>query len=297
MTRRTFLAASAAPLAAAPDSHGFVKSITSTIFPKGMAHADKFRAVKNAGFDGIEMRLGDEIPMDTPEADLRRMGEQAREAGVTIASLWVSGPISANPLNSPDPAVRAKGVETIKKAVDMAKAVGCGALLIVPGRLGTGARFEVGYEDSWKRITESLKQAIPYAARQKILLTPENVGNKFLVSPLEMRAFIDQFHSPWLQSHFDCGNVMPFGYPQDWILTLGSRIKRLHIKDYKLPQRGSQGRMVDLLEGDVNWKDVMADLVKVGYKGTISPEYGYDPNDPDRIRKISSALDKILAMA
>jgi len=97
----------------------------------------------------------------------------------------------------------------------------------------------------------------------------------------------DQFQSPWLQTHFDIGNVMQYGYPQDWILTLGARIKRVHVKDYKLSARAEQGRFVDLLEGDVNWKEVMAALVKVGYHGFLSPEISHDPKDPEQLKKVS----------
>ena len=142
-----------------------------------------------------------------------------------------------------------------------------------------------------------LKKVIPAAQAARVLLTPENVWNKFLLSPLEMRAFVDQFQSPWLQTHFDIGNVMQYGYPQDWILTLGSRIRRIHVKDYKLSTRAEQGHFVDLLQGDVDWKQVMAALVKTGYRGFLSPEIDHDPNDPDKPRKVSEALDKILAMA
>ena len=110
--------------------------------------------------------------------------------------------------------------------------------------------MQVGYEDTWQRVTASFRAAVPHAAACKVIITPENVWNKFLVSPLEMRAFVDQFQSPWLQTHFDIGNVMQFGYPQDWILTLGPRIRRVHAKDYKLSARAEQGRFVDLLEGD-----------------------------------------------
>jgi len=108
---------------------------------------------------------------------------------------------------------------------------------------------------------------------------------------------VDQFDSRWLKSYFDVGNVVLYGYPQDWILTLGSRIKRIHMKDYKLSTRGEQGRFVGLLEGDVDWKEVMAALVKVGYHGSLSPEISYDAKEPDQLKKVSLALDKILAMA
>src|SRR5437660_1640165 len=118
------------------------------------------------------------------------------------------------------------------------------------------------------------------------ILTPENVWNKFLLSPLEMRSFVDQFRSPWLQTHFDIGNVMQYGYPQDWILTLGSRIKRILVKDYKLSSRASQGGFVGLLEGDVDWKAVMEALVKVDDRGYLSADIGRDKSDPDQLQKV-----------
>jgi hexulose-6-phosphate isomerase len=118
-----------------------------------------------------------------------------------------------------------------------------------------------------------------------------------LVSPLDMRRFIDQFESPWVRAHFDVGNVTQFGYPQDWIRTLGPRIARVHLKDYKLAAGGVQGKFVPLLEGDVQWKEVMANLVKAGYRGCCSVELGPDPKDPDLLMKTSRAVDRILALA
>jgi hexulose-6-phosphate isomerase len=90
---------------------------------------------------------------------------------------------------------------------------------------------------------------------------------------------------------------MQYGYPEDWILTLGSRIKRIHFKDFKLGGRGEPARFTDLLQGDVNWKAVMAALVKIGYNGFISPEIGRNASQPDQLKQVSEALDKILAMA
>ena len=188
--------------------------------------------------------------------------------------MWVSRPLSDHPINSPDPAVRAKGVAALEKCIELAHYAGCGALLIYSARLGSGAKLEVGSQDTWDRVTEAFRKAIPAAERAKVILTPENVWNKFLLSPLEMRSFVDQFHSPWLQTHFDIGNVMQYGYPQDWILTLGSRIKRIHVKDYKLSNRGEQGHFAPRRRCGL--KAVMAALAKVDYHGTLSPEIGHD---------------------
>ena len=296
MKRREFLAAAAAPVFAAGRPQ-FTKSICSVIFPPHTPLPECFRRAKDAGFDAIEIRMSDEVSLDSTADQMKQLADDARKAGVAIASMWVSRPLSDHPINSPDPAVRAQGVAALEKCIELAHHAGCGALLIYSARLGSGAKLEVGSQDTWDRVSDAFRKVIPAAERAKVILTPENVWNKFLLSPLEMRAFVDQFHSPWLQTHFDIGNVMQYGYPQDWILTLGPRIKRIHVKDYKLSSRAEQGHFAPLLEGDVDWKAVMAALVKVDYHGTLSPEIGYDASQPDQLKKVSQALDKILAMA
>ena len=303
MTRRDLIRATSAASAAAvipaarAASPRFVKGICSIIFPKDMPRAEAFEQAKKAGFDAVEISIGYDLELDSSTEDLKRMRDAAHNAGITIATMWASAPFQKYPLNSDDAAVREQGVAALRRSIAIATELGCEALLLYPVRLGSGARFQYGYEVTWQRLTAELKKALPDAERAKVYLDPENVWNKFLLSPLEMRAFVDQFHSPWLQTHFDVGNVLQYGYPEDWILTLGPRIKRVHFKDYKLSRRAEQGHFVDLLEGDVNWKSVMAALVKTGYRGPLSPEISHDPNDPDKIRKVSAALDKILALA
>ncbi|HUB34069.1 MAG TPA: sugar phosphate isomerase/epimerase family protein [Bryobacteraceae bacterium] len=299
MTRRQILslplAAAAAPASA--QSARFTKGICSIIFPKEMPRAECFARAKSAGFDAIEIAVGTDLTLEISRDDARRMADAAEKAGIRIATLWVSEPLHQNPLNAPDPAVRARGVAAIRRAIAIAQDLNCGALLLYAVRLGNGPTLEVGSQETWDRFSAELAKVVPDAERAKIYLDPENVWNKFLLSPLEMRAFIDQFHSPWVGSHFDTGNCVQYGYPEDWILTLGSRIKRIHMKDYKLATRTEAPHFADLLEGDVNWKAVMAALVKIGYRGFLSPEIGRNPNQPDQLQRVSGALDKILAMA
>ena len=265
--------------------------------PPKMPVAERFVTAKANGFEGIELRVGDDIPVDAGPDDLSRMSDAAQKAGITVVSVWDSAPLSKSPLNHPDPAVRAKGVEAIRQAIGYAQRLNCGAILLYPGRVGNGTKFENGYQDTWERFTTELTKVVPDAEHARVCLTMENVWNKFLLSPLEMRTFVDQFHSPWLQAHFDMGNVMQYGFPEDWILTLRSRIKRIHVKDYKLSNRAEQGRFVPLFDGDVNFKGVMQALVTVDYHGFLSPEYGYDSSDPNYLKTISEKLDRILAMA
>lgn len=294
MTRRHIIALSAA--AALPGRAAgarFRKGICDVIFPESTPFPEAFREVKRAGFDGYEITLGARLKLDTPAEEIRGIAAAARDAGVEIVTLSVSRPFAKCPLNDPDPALRAQGVDVIRKSVDIARTLGAGTLLLVPSRVGQGATLMHRYEDTWKRTSEELRKAVAHAASAKVTLTLENVWNRFLLSPLEMRSFVDQFRSPWVQAHFDIGNVMQFGYPQDWILTLGSRIKRLHLKDFKI----QTNRFVPPLEGDVNWEAVVAALVKVDYRGWLSPEYSYEPGRPEQINQLSAAVDRICALA
>ena len=193
--------------------------------------------------------------------------------------------------------MRARGVEAIRKAITIAADMNCGALLLYAVRLGSGAKLEYGSQETWDRFTAALSQVVPDAERAKVSLNPENVWNKFLLSPLEMRSFVDQFHSPWVGTHFDIGNVMQYGYPEDWIETLGPRIKRVHLKDFKLAGGGEAAHFADLMEGDVNWKAVMTALVKTGYNGFLCPEIDRNPRQPDQLKSLSATVDKILSMA
>src|SRR5207248_3041211 len=182
------------------------------------------------------------------------LADAADKAGIRSATLWVSEALHQNPLNAADPAVRARGVDAIRRSIAIATDMNCNALLLYAVRLGNGPKLEYGSQETWDRYSAELAKLAPDAARAKVFLNPENVWNKFILSPLEMRSFVDQFHSPWVGTHFDCGNCVQYGYPEDWILTLRQRIKRIHLKDFKLGGRGEPARFADLLVADVKSK-------------------------------------------
>jgi len=184
----------------------------------------------------------------------------------------------------------------IQAGIRLAPALRCDAILVTPGVLGRGAQMECTHDEAWQIATKSFRSVLPDAERAGLVITPENVWNRFLVSPRDMRAFVDQFQSKAVAVHFDTGNCLQFGYPEDWILTLGPRIRRVHFKDFKLASGGRQGQFVPLLEGDVNWRGVMSCLSKIGYQGFVSVEAGPDPKDTEYLLKLSRAMDRILAM-
>lgn len=296
ITRRDLLAqATVATVRANPQR--FVKGICAALFPASVSYADCMKQARNAGFDAVELRLGArELPLDCTLDAARRLADAADAARVEIASLWALTPSSPS-LASPNEVVRKDAETRVRKAIRLAPALRCKAILVTPAVLGRGKLMETTTDDAWTRATAAFREFLKEAARNRVLLTPENVWSRFLVSPRDMRAFLDQFQNQWIAAHFDVGNVLQYGYPQDWIASLGARIRRVHFKDYKLSTRGAQGGFVPLLEGDVQWKTVMAALNKARYSGYVSAETAFDASDPGALRKISRAMDTILEMA
>ena len=254
------------------------KALQFGMLPKNLSDADKFKLAKECGFEGIEGS-----PMDDLDA-AQKLGRLAREAGVPIHSIVYGG--WGAPFSDPDPKVIEKGLAGMETALRSAKALGADTVLLVPAIVNEN----VGYGDAYKRSQEHIRKLLPLAEQLGIVIAVENVWNKFLLSPLEFARYVDEFDSPWLKAYFDVGNVILFGYSQDWIRTLGKRIVKIHLKDFK--RKGYQ--WTNLLEGDVNWKQVRLALEEVGYDGFLTPELS--GGDKVYLTDLSERIDRILAM-
>ncbi|TAL59702.1 MAG: sugar phosphate isomerase/epimerase [Bacteroidetes bacterium] len=245
---------------------------------------DKFKAAKEAGFDGIEVMSH----FDRTEV------LKARDAtGLIIPS--VCGEFHWKfPLSDPDPAIREQGIAALKVSLEDAAAYDADTVLLVPGRVNEN----VSYDDCWTRTVEEIKKVIPMAINLKVKIAIENVWNNFLISPMEAASFIDQFKSPFVGFYFDCGNVLVYGWPEQWIKILGRRLAKVHIKEFSRKIADKQGRGagfdVKLQEGDVNWSAVMKALDDIGYTGwtTIEQPGG---ETPEGLKDLCNRLKNIQA--
>ena len=193
------------------------------------------------------------------------------------------------PLSSSDPAVVAESVKGMETSLRNAHLWGAETVLLVPAVVNP----QTPYADAWKRSTEQIGKMIPLAQQLKVVIAVENVWNKFLLSPLEFNNYVDQFKSPWVKAYFDVGNVVLTGYPEDWIRTLGKRIAKVHLKDFKFAKRVAE--FVPLREGEINWKEVHAAFGEAGYNGTATVEL--PGGDAAYLREVSRRVDLILTGA
>ena len=275
------------------------KGISIWSFP-AMSLNDSFALAKKAGFEGVEVALdekGGEITLNSTEKDLLEIKKQASNNGIELYSV-ASGLYWSYFLNDDDEKVRIKARDIVKKQLECASVLGCETILVIPGCVN--AEFAapgkvLDYETSYYRSLESINKVKEYAAQYKVEIGLENVWNKFLLSPMEMRSFIDEISSEWVGSYLDIGNTLAFGYPEHWISTLNKRIKKVHFKDYRTEAGGLHG-FVDLLAGDVNYPAVVEMLGKVGYDGWVTAEMipNYKYHTETIIYNTSNAMDAIL---
>lgn len=251
------------------------KSISIWSFPTKLSLAEKLKLAREAGFDGFEIDLSEDGPLtlDSSRQEVEAVRELSESSGVQLSGLATGLYWGANPA-SDNLAVRSQAQAILEKQIETATILGLDAILVVSATVGAdfipGCEI-VPYETAWNRATDFVRAALPIAIKSRVRICIENVWNKFLLSPLEMRQFVSQFDSEWVGVYFDIGNALATGYPEHWIEILGQQIQRVHLKDYRRAV-GSVDGFVEILSGDVNWPAVMSGLREIGYDGWLTAE-------------------------
>ncbi|NPU97475.1 MAG: sugar phosphate isomerase/epimerase [Candidatus Omnitrophica bacterium] len=243
----------------------------------------RLQIAKDAGFDAVEP----DTMFDPKEVDEIR--KAADEVGIHLDAIICSTHWSS-PLSSPDPKVVEKCMEGMKVSLKNAKDMGGDMVLLVPGVVSP----EVMYKDAYERSMKAIKELAPIAEDMEITIGLENVWNNFLISPIEFLGFLEEINSPRVKAWFDVGNILRYGFPQDWIRTLGSQIARVDVKDVKIT-----GFMtfdfVPLLKGSVNWPEVMKAFDEIGYEGYFAAEV--QGGGMEYLRDVvAQPMDQIIAM-
>ncbi|MBE5749944.1 MAG: sugar phosphate isomerase/epimerase [Clostridiales bacterium] len=274
------------------------KGINIWSFPSSTIK-DNLILAKDAGFEGVELALnGDgELSINASDKEIKEIKSIADDLGLSLYSLSC-GLCWNYRLSDDDVNIRQKAKDMIKKQIDTAKGLGADTVLVIPGAVNVEFSMpekKVAYDVVYDRALEGVNELKCYAEQAKVNIGLENVWNKFLLSPMEMRDFIDKIDSDYVGSYLDIGNTLYCSYPEDWVRILGKRIKKVHFKDYRLQAGGLHG-FVDLLAGDVNYPEVMNALNEIGYDGWVSAEMipNYKHYSETIIYNTSNSMDKIL---
>ena len=280
-----------------------IKSINYWSFPGGLEGTldprEAIRMAKEHGFQGIELGIGDSggLHLGSTEAECKALRQAAEQAGLKMETA-ATGLYWDRALGDLDQDKRAKAKQDLEAMIRITSWLGAKTLLFIPGAVEVfflPERPIYPYDEVLKYAREGIEQALPRAEQHGVTLAIENVWNKLFMSPTELRDFIDSFSSPFLGAYIDVGNVLPFGFPEQWIRILRNRIRAVHFKDFR-KSVGTADGFVDLLEGDVNWPEVMAALREIGYQGSVAAEMipGYKHHPMVRIANTSHAMDAIL---
>ncbi|HEY2587934.1 MAG TPA: sugar phosphate isomerase/epimerase family protein [Tepidisphaeraceae bacterium] len=266
---------------------GFKKAVMWDMIKGGTTVLEKFQILKEAGFDGVEMNS----PGGPPNDEIKRACEKT--------GLLVEGMVDSThwkiTLSHPNQSVRDQGLRDLEQALRDCKDLGGTSVLLVPGVVNAN----VTYDQCYERSQEQIRKALPLAQELGVRIAVEDVWNDFLLSPLEAARYVDEFNNPaaigW---HMDIGNIMAYGYPEQWIHILGRRILKLHVKEFSRSKMDKEGRWkgfdVKLGDGDINWKAVMTALDAISYHTWMCAEV--PGGDLDALKDIARRMDGILAL-
>ena len=250
---------------------------------------DRLRAAHDAGYHGIEPTFAHAgkgpLAYDGDRPQLEAFAAQVRAAGLEAPSVMCGAALDGASLLDPDPAIRARGVANLQSGLQRTAWLGADTILIHPGHL----KAEADYDRAFDGLVTALQQLIPACEATGVGVAVENVWNRFLLTPREMRTLVDAVAHPLVGAYFDVGNCLLFGYSEQWVRTLGRRIRKVHVKDFQR-KVGTGAGFCQLLDGDANYPAVMAALREAGYDSYLTSEVSGD------IAETSRRIDRILEM-
>ncbi len=259
------------------------KSVLISMLPKALPYAERFALARSSGFEAVEMQT------ITSADEATEIRDAAKKAGLRIHSV-MNSEHWRSPLSSTEPDVVTRSVQGMETSLRNAKLWGADTVLLVPAVVDA----KTSYQDAWTRSQRVIRERLlPLARELNVVIAIEEVWNKFLLSPIEFVRYVDEFESPLVRAYFDVGNIVFYGYPHDWIRTLGPRIAKVHLKDFSLDRSGGKFTWKNVGEGDIDWIEVRRALADVKYNGFVTTEVS--GGDAAYLTDLSGRLDRFLA--
>jgi sugar phosphate isomerase/epimerase len=229
------------------------------------------RLLDRLGVDVVQIACGDPHHAAWEEGD--RLPEVARQAGfrMTGAMLGFPGEDYTTPQTIQktggfgDPATRAERLERFQWALDRTRALGLSDLMLHAGFIPEPR------QPDRKPFLDTLLKVSALAKAKGITIAFET-GQE--TADL-LRLTLDELKCPNLKVNFDPANMLLYdkGDPLRAVEILGPDIRSVHVKDGNRPTvPGNWGEELPLGQGQVNIRQFVKALQKVGYRGPLCIE-------------------------
>ncbi|NFF80979.1 L-ribulose-5-phosphate 3-epimerase [Clostridium botulinum] len=259
-----------------------MKEYTLGLYEKSMPNhltwEEKLKCAKECGFDTIE------ISIDETEEKLSRLDMSIEErrnlvnlmfkTGIGIRTMCLSGH-RKYPLGSLNEETRNRGIEIMKKAVNLACDLGIRVIQLA----GYDVYYEEGNDETRKYFEENLKLSVEIASSKGIILAFETMETEFMNTVEKAMEFVEMVNSPYLQVYPDCGNVknatLNYGTTViDDFETGRGHIAAVHLKETVL----GKFREITFGAGHVNFEEVIKKSWELGVR-KFTAEFWYVGNE------------------
>lgn len=262
--------------------------------PANMTWRDRLTCAKECGYDFLE------ISIDETDERLARL-EWTREErlelvclmselGLPIRSMCLSGH-RKYPFGSTDPAVRARSLDIMEKAIVLADDLGIRTIQL--------AGYDVYYEQSSQRTKElfaqGLRQAVDMAAARGIVMGFETMENDFMDTVWKAMYYVREVGSPYLGVYPDTGNLTNASvlYGRDVVGDLASGAGHLFALHVKESVPGAY-REVPFFTGHVDFKALIAKAWEMGVRRYLTEMWCVDDGWLEAIHQAHDGIAAIL---
>lgn len=271
-------------------------SINAWAFDPSMGWRERARVARDAGFEAIEVNVGEDegdIPAGASASELAELKRTLRNEGLGVSSVC-SELFWRFSLTSAHAAERAHARHLARRSLEIGAELEAASAVVIPGvaarRDGSGLGDRPADDTTWRESVKELRDLALEATRLGIVIGVENVHfNDFLVNPVEMRRYLHEVDRASVRAHLDIGNANVAGPAEAWIDCLSSLVVAIHVKDSR---RGAPAPVAALPpgSGDVCWPSVARSLERCRFRGYAIVEQSFRSTTWDRsIRNLGRA--------
>ena len=264
--------------------------------PPTLTWREKLAFAKDAGYDFVEISIDEKdeklARLDWTADERLELVRTMKEVGLPIRSMCLSGH-RKYPLGSNDPAIRARGMEIMEKAIALADDLGVRIIQL--------AGYDVYYEESSAQtkgwFLENLRKATEMAAVRGVMMGFETIETDFMNTTWKAMYYVDAVDSPYLGVYPDAGNltnaaVASGGSVLDDLNSGRGHLMALHLKE----TTPGVFREVPFLTGHVDFEAVIPKAWSLGVRRYVTEMWyvGNDDTWADDIRFACGSMKKIL---